>query len=114
MRRSALLAFLGLLGLAANAAEGPPACRLDNTLPPRVREAAEAAWSKAIAGHDKQPKTIAFNPTEPTTAFPIYFVRDRLGGGEVCDVGAPGDGSGSRRVFDPQTVIGSCEYRSRT
>jgi hypothetical protein len=101
--------FILLAGLVARADERPvPPCRMDDSLPPRVAHAAKAAWRTAIAGHPDLPKEIAINPRRRTSALRVYFINDAIEGMAPCASKRPGNGDGSLRKFDEQTVLGFC------
>jgi hypothetical protein len=120
MKVLAGLFFLALpsTSLAQNQAPlaraGVMTCRLETNVPPQVTNTASAAWRVVRAQFPDSPPGIEINPIRQTSNLPIFLVKDALEGSNICDPNPPGNGNGSIREFDSQTVVGICHAREGT
>jgi hypothetical protein len=105
--------FLGQ-GQMPIARAGVLTCRLDPNVPLQLKNSASAAWRIARAQFPDAPIGIEINPAGPSNSLAIFLVRDSLEGTDPCHPGEPGDGDGSIREFDSQTVAGICHARGGT
>jgi hypothetical protein len=108
-----LCTFLGQ-NQAPIARAGVMACRLETNVPPQVTNTASAAWRVVRAQFPDSPAGIEINPTDQTNRLPIFLVKDALEGSDICHPNPPGNGNGSIREFDSQTVVGVCHAREGT